>query len=74
MNKAGLSILSLIVGFVAGLLAGFAIHASRESAPPVPGVKYFYYRLNDSLVSRHGVSGSDGRVEHTIDTIRVEPR
>jgi hypothetical protein len=74
MNKAGLFLLTLLIGFIAGMAAGYAILMKTEEAPPVTQVKYFYYRLNDSMVARHGVSGLEGNVVHTLDTIWVETR
>jgi hypothetical protein len=82
MSKMGLFFLSICVGLVAGLLLGYAFfHESTPRSSPadvdqpaVPDSQQYFYRLNDSLITRHTVSGTDGKVLHRVDTIGVQER
>ena len=79
MSKTGLFLLSLCGGIVIGLLLGYQFfHRPETATPPVvsgpadtSGTHQYFYRLNDSLVVRHTVSGSDDQVVHHKDTIVV---
>ena len=74
MNKTGVSLLSVILGFVVGILTGYEVFATKTPAPRSVEKEHYYYRLTDTTVVRHTVSASDSGVIHTLDTIAVSDR
>lgn len=72
MNKLALSIICILVGFVAGIITGNAIRGNGEPQPLMSHPSHFYYWLNDSTIVRHAISGSDGSMVHRVDTLLVE--
>ncbi len=81
MSKSALSLVYIAVGVVIGLLAGYFIFKENPPEPVATvaqqrlasHVDQFYYRLNDSMMSRHTVGVSDSGLYHTIDTLAVQP-
>jgi hypothetical protein len=71
MNKLGLSILSVLLGFAIGILTGYAIFKDGKPAPTIPASEQYYYRLNDTTAIRHTISSSDSGVVHKVDTLEV---
>jgi hypothetical protein len=72
MNKLALSILCILVGFVAGIITGNAIRGEREPQQAASRPSHYYYWLNDSTIVRHAISGSDSSMVHRVDTLLVE--
>lgn len=90
MGRTGLVLLNLVIGLVVGLLLGYAFfHGSNQpqqtqhqqegmshdtdvSAPA--DSQHYYYRLSDTTISRHTVSGSGDDLHHRVDTLKVQPR
>jgi len=74
MNKLALSILSLLIGFVAGILICYAMFVPSTPKRSVPENQYFYYRLSDSTAARHTIGICDSGLIHRVDTIVIEKR
>ena len=71
MNKPGLLILGIVLGFVVGILSGYAIFKEGKPGPSIPAGEQYNYRLNDTTAVRHTISVSDSGVVHKLDTIAV---
>lgn len=82
MSKTGLFFLSLCGGIVIGLLLGYQFFHHPETTSPSAaaghvdssGTYQYFYRLNDSSVAVHSVSGSGTGVVHRVDTVAVGPK
>jgi hypothetical protein len=74
MNKLALSILSLLIGFVAGILISYIMFVPSPPKRSFPENQYFYYRLSDSTAARHTIGLSDSGLIHKVDTIVLEKR
>jgi hypothetical protein len=74
VNKTSVSLLSIILGFIAGILTGYAVFTAKSPAPRSVEKEHYYYRLNDTTVVRHTISASDSGVIHALDTIAVIDR
>ncbi len=74
MSKLGLSILSMLIGFVAGILVGYVIFTHSAPEPSAPDAQHFYYRLNDSMIARHTICVSESLLDHNVDTVAIELR
>jgi hypothetical protein len=74
MSKLALSLLSLLCGLAVGVLLGYALFSHRAPLVSSPNAEHFFYQLSDSTIARHTVSVSNGRLEHTVDTLTVHTR
>jgi len=80
MSKTGVFLLSFCAGIVVGLLLGYQFFHRPETISPSGFTRYadssdthqYFYRLNDSLATRHTVSGSNSGVVHHIDTVAID--
>lgn len=74
MNKLAVGILGMLVGLIAGVFVGYAIFQHGTPIHAVSDTGYFYYRLNDSVITMHTISRSGGKVNHTVDTLKILPK
>ena len=74
MNKVSLSILSIIVGFVLGLVIEYIVVPRPDPKTSLPEGRSFHYRLDDSTIARHTIRSAEAGLVHSIDTIRLLPR
>ncbi len=74
MTKPVVSIVSLAVGAVIGFLAANALQSRRAPEHPTGDAQHFYYRLNDTTIVRHTISGRGPGLSHVVDTIALQPR
>jgi hypothetical protein len=74
MNKLSLSILSSVVGFVLGIVAGYIVLPHPDPKTSLPEVRSFYYCLDDSTIARHTIRSAEAGLVHSIDTIQLLPQ
>ena len=74
MNKLAVAIAGMLVGLIVGVLIGYALFEHGAPTPTASDTRHFYYRLNDSVITRHTISHSGNRLNHIVDTLTILPK